>query len=70
MYIDDILHAIITQPERTNVIGAEIVLPGETNETDVEEVKQEEPLVEQGEDDSENQESIQKNNLQTNKKKK
>ena len=35
---------------------AEIVLPGETNETDVEEVKQEEPLVEQGEDDSENQE--------------
>ena len=57
VYIDDILHAIITQPERTNVIGAEIVLPGETNETDVEEVKQEEPLVEQGEDDSENQEA-------------
>lgn len=55
-YFDDILHAIITQPERTNAIGAEIVLPGETNEVEIEEVKQEEPLIEEGEEDTENQE--------------
>lgn len=55
-YFDDILHAIITQPERTNAIGTEIVLPGETNEVEIEEVKQEEPLIEEGEEDTENQE--------------
>ena len=55
-YVDDILHAIITQPERINITGDNIVTPGLTQEVEVEPEVDVEPLIETETDDDENQE--------------
>ena len=56
-YVDDILHAIITQPERINITGDNIVTPGLTQEVEVEPAVDVEPLIETETDDDENQEA-------------